>query len=56
VLRRAGDAVANLPPVSDCADIKALRVVVQRPTDPAIVPRLAAIDRDIARLSAQYAR
>lgn len=55
VLRRASDAVANLPPVADCADVKALRAVVRRPADPAIVPRLDAIDRSIAQLSALYA-
>jgi hypothetical protein len=55
VLRRAADAVASLPPVSDCADVRALRQVVRRPTDPATVTRLAAVDRSISRLQALYA-
>ncbi|HEY5945304.1 MAG TPA: serine/threonine-protein kinase, partial [Kofleriaceae bacterium] len=55
VLRRAGDIVANLPPVADCADVKALRLVVRRPSDPAIALRLTAIDASISRLQALYA-
>ncbi len=55
VLRRASETVASLPPVSDCADVKALRQVVRRPTDPAIAMRLGALDRGLARLQALYA-
>lgn len=55
VLRRAGDVVGNLPPVADCADVKALRAVVKRPTEPAVVAKLAAVDRNLARLAALYA-
>ena len=55
VLRRASDAVGSLPPVADCADVKALRAVVRRPSDPAISARLDAIDRSLAKLSALYA-
>jgi tetratricopeptide (TPR) repeat protein len=54
-LGKAGEAVANLPPLSDCADVKALRAVVRRPTDPAVAARLTALDGDLARLSALYA-
>ncbi|MEO7093913.1 MAG: serine/threonine-protein kinase, partial [Polyangiales bacterium] len=32
-LRKGGESVDNLPPVSDCADVQALRQVVRRPTD-----------------------
>jgi tetratricopeptide (TPR) repeat protein len=55
VLRNAGDVVDNLPPVSDCGDVKALRQVVRRPSDPKITPRLDALDRKLAKLSALYA-
>ena len=55
VLRKAGEVVDGLPPVADCADLKALRQVVRRPTDPAIAKRLDAIDGDLARLTALYA-
>lgn len=55
VLRNAGDVVENLPPVSDCADVKALRQVVRRPSDPEITPRLDALDRKLAKVSALYA-
>ncbi|HEX5058491.1 MAG TPA: serine/threonine-protein kinase [Kofleriaceae bacterium] len=54
-LRRAGEVVDNLPPVADCADVKALRLVVKRPTDPKVIARLDAIDRNLAQLSALYA-
>ncbi|MGE5186958.1 MAG: protein kinase domain-containing protein [Acidobacteriota bacterium] len=54
-LRKAGEVVGNLPPVADCADVRALRQVVRRPTDPAIAAKLAAVDGDLAKLSAQYA-
>ncbi|MEP6859608.1 MAG: protein kinase [Deltaproteobacteria bacterium] len=55
VLRKAGEVVDGLPPLADCADLKALREVVRRPTEPALVKRLAAIDGDLARLTALYA-
>jgi len=55
VLRRAGEVVDNLPPVADCADVKALRLVVKRPVDPKITARLDAVDRNLAQLSALYA-
>lgn len=55
VLRKAGEAVAGLPPVAECADLEALREVVRRPTDPAVARRLDAIDGDLARLTALYA-
>lgn len=55
VLRRAGDVVANLPPVADCADVKSLRLVVRRPDDPAITSRLAVIEHSLARVQALYA-
>jgi len=55
VLRKAGEVVDGLPPVAECADLKALREVVRRPTDPAIAKRLDAIDGDLARLTALYA-
>ncbi len=55
VLRRGGEVVDNLPPVKDCADVKALRLVVRRPQDPKVTTRLDEIDRKIARLSALYA-
>ena len=54
-LRKAGEAVANLPPLADCADVKALRAVVRRPTEPAVAARVDALDGDLARLSALYA-
>jgi serine/threonine protein kinase len=52
LLRKAGSVVDNLPRVAACADVKALRQVVRRPTDPAIVSRLDSLDRSLARLSA----
>ncbi len=55
VLRKAGEVVANLRPVSDCADVQALRQVVRRPTEPATVKRLDAIDGDLSRVTALYA-
>jgi eukaryotic-like serine/threonine-protein kinase len=55
VLRRAGEVVSNLPAVAECSDVKALRLVVRRPVDPAKLARLRAIDSDIARLQASYA-
>ncbi|NVB81618.1 MAG: serine/threonine protein kinase [Kofleriaceae bacterium] len=54
-LRKAGEVVANLPPVSDCADVRALRQVVRRPTDAATVKRLDAIDGELSRVTALYA-
>ncbi|CAN5794227.1 hypothetical protein BH11MYX3_BH11MYX3_32530 [soil metagenome] len=54
-LRKAGESVDSLPPVSDCADVQALRQVVRRPTDPAKAQRLAALDGDLARVTALYA-
>ena len=55
VLRKAGEVVGNLPPVADCADIKALRQVVRRPTEPAIAAKLDALDGSLSKLSALYA-
>src|SRR3569623_46089 len=55
VLRKAGEVGDGLPPLADCADLKALREVVRRPTEPAIAKRLAVIDGDLARLTALYA-
>jgi tetratricopeptide (TPR) repeat protein len=55
VLRKAGEVVDGLPPVAECADLKALREVVRRPTEPALAKRLAGIDGDLARLTALYA-
>ncbi|MEO8843753.1 MAG: serine/threonine-protein kinase [Kofleriaceae bacterium] len=55
VLRKAGEVVDGLPALSECADLKALREVVRRPTEPAIAKRLDAIDGDLARLTALYA-
>ncbi len=55
VLRKAGEVVDGLPPLTECADLKALREVVKRPTDPVIAKRLDAIDGDLARLTALYA-
>ena len=54
-LRKGATTVDNLPPVSDCADVQALREVVRRPADPASEKRLAALDGDLARLTALYA-
>jgi serine/threonine protein kinase/tetratricopeptide (TPR) repeat protein len=54
-LRHAGDIVSNLPAITDCADVKALRQVVRRPTDPAVTARLDKIDRSLSRLNALYA-
>ena len=54
-LRKAATAVDNLPPVADCADVQALREVVRRPADAASSKRLAALDGDLARLTALYA-
>ncbi|MEO6777242.1 MAG: serine/threonine-protein kinase [Kofleriaceae bacterium] len=55
VLRKAGEVVDELPALAACADVKALREVVRRPTEPAVVKRLDAIDGDLARLTALYA-
>jgi eukaryotic-like serine/threonine-protein kinase len=55
VLRKAGEVVDGLPALADCADLKALREIVRRPTEPALAKRLAAIDGDLARLTALYA-
>jgi eukaryotic-like serine/threonine-protein kinase len=55
VLRKAGETVDGLPPIADCGDLKALREVVRRPSEPAIARRLDAIDGDLARLTALYA-
>ncbi|HEY6035868.1 MAG TPA: tetratricopeptide repeat protein, partial [Kofleriaceae bacterium] len=55
VLRKAGEVGDGLPPLADCADLKSLREVVRRPTEPAVAKRLAAIDGDLARLTALYA-
>jgi tRNA A-37 threonylcarbamoyl transferase component Bud32/tetratricopeptide (TPR) repeat protein len=54
-LRNAGDAVANLPPVSDCSDVAALRSVTRAPSDPAVAKKVDTLDGDLARLSALYA-
>ncbi len=54
-LRKAGEVVATLPPVSDCADVAALRQVSHRPTDPATARVLDAIDGDLSRVTALYA-
>ncbi len=54
-LRRAGESVDSLPPVSDCADVQALRQLVLRPTDPSKAQRLVALDGDLARVTALYA-
>jgi predicted Ser/Thr protein kinase len=54
-LRKAGEVVGNLPPVAECADVKALRQVLQRPTEPAVTAKLDAIDNDLAQLEAFYA-
>jgi tetratricopeptide (TPR) repeat protein len=55
VLRKAGEVVDGLPALAECADLKSLREIVRRPTEPALVKRLAAIDGDLARLTALYA-
>jgi len=55
VLKKAGEVVDGLPALSECADLKSLREVVRRPTEPAVAKRLAAIDGDLARLTALYA-
>lgn len=55
VLRKAGEVVDGLPPIAECADLRALREVVKRPTDPTLAKRLDAIDGDLARLTALYA-
>jgi len=55
VLKKAGEVVDGLPPLADCSDLKSLREVVKRPTEPALAKRLAAIDGDLARLTALYA-
>ncbi len=54
-LRRAGESVDSLPPVSDCADVQALRQVVRRPTDPAKAQRLTQLDGALAQVIALYA-
>jgi tetratricopeptide (TPR) repeat protein/predicted Ser/Thr protein kinase len=55
VLRKAGEVVDGLPALAECTDLKALREVVRRPSEPALAKRLAAIDGDLARLTALYA-
>lgn len=54
-LRKAGESVDSLPPVSDCADVQALRQVVHRPADHATAQKLAGVDGDLARITALYA-
>ncbi|HTJ40471.1 MAG TPA: protein kinase [Kofleriaceae bacterium] len=54
-LRNAGDAVANLPPVADCGDVSALRLVARKPSDPATAHKVDALDNQLAKLSALYA-
>jgi tRNA A-37 threonylcarbamoyl transferase component Bud32/tetratricopeptide (TPR) repeat protein len=54
-LRNAGDAVANLSPITECADVSALRRVTKPPSDPAAVRRIEAVDDKVARLAALYA-
>ncbi len=54
-LRGAGQAVALLSPIADCADTAALRQVVRSPTAPAIRARLQALDGELARATALYA-
>ncbi|MBL9019098.1 MAG: protein kinase, partial [Myxococcales bacterium] len=55
VLRRAGDAVGNLPAVAECADVQALRQVVRRPTEPTVASKLMALDGELSRITALYA-
>ncbi|MBA3462393.1 MAG: serine/threonine protein kinase [Deltaproteobacteria bacterium] len=52
-LRKAGEIVAALPPVSDCADVQALRQVVKKPAGSA--ERLASVDGELSRVTAFYA-
>ena len=54
-LRKGGESVDNLPPISDCADVQALRQVVRRPADRATAVKLAGLDGDLARITALYA-
>ncbi len=54
-LRKAGEVADGLPPLADCADVKALRQVVRRPADPGVSARLDTVDGELARLGALYA-
>ncbi len=54
-LRRAGDAVGELPSLDACEDAIRLRQVVRPPDDADVVARLVALEGDLARLAALYA-
>jgi predicted Ser/Thr protein kinase/tetratricopeptide (TPR) repeat protein len=54
-LRSAGDALASLPPIAECADVAALRQITRRPTEPKLAARVDALDGDVAKLAALYA-
>ncbi len=51
-LAAAGDAVAGLPPVADCADAVTLVAMDRRPSEPAAAARLLALERRLADLRA----
>jgi hypothetical protein len=54
-LRRAGDAVEELPALDECSDAVRLRQVVRPPDDPAVAAQVTSIEGDLARLGALYA-
>ncbi|HUQ01789.1 MAG TPA: serine/threonine-protein kinase [Kofleriaceae bacterium] len=54
-LRRAGDAVDELPSLDECKDAMRLRQVVRPPDDALVLAKVASIEGDLARLAALYA-
>jgi predicted Ser/Thr protein kinase len=54
-LRRAGDAVDELPALDECNNAVRLRQVVRPPDDPAVAAQVTQIEGDLARLGALYA-
>ncbi|MCE9579630.1 MAG: tetratricopeptide repeat protein, partial [Deltaproteobacteria bacterium] len=55
VIEHAAQAAHALPPVSQCADIEALRAPVRPPADPAIQTRVGAMRRELATVKALLA-
>ena len=52
VVARAGDAVAELHPIEDCADLDALTAAVPLPEDPTTRERVAELQAKLARADA----
>ena len=54
VASRAIDLVSQLPPIDPCADSEALRAAVKPPLDPKVAARVAAAQRSLATVRAQW--